>query len=161
MPNTNAPKNEQKLVNIGEELDVPFLKLLGVRCLQVGIGSGEIGLDLKPEHKNTWDVAHGGVLLTLMDVAMALAARSADPYDRSVVTIELKNNFLQAATGSLRVHAFTIHHTATMAFCEAKLYDSANKICCMASGTFRYLKKLPVRHSDGTTSIQSDKLKPS
>jgi uncharacterized protein (TIGR00369 family) len=159
--NINTSLNTQQFVELGEELDVPFLKLLGVRCLEVGIGSGEIGLDLKPEHKNTWDVAHGGVLLTLMDVAMALAARSADPYDRSVVTIELKNNFMQAATGSLRVHAFTIHHTATMAFCEAKLYDSANKVCCMASGSFRYLKKLPVSHSDGTRSVQSDQLKPS
>lgn len=61
------------------------------------MGKGEILLALKPEHTNTWEVAHGGVLLTLMDVAMAVAARSGDPGDRSVVTIELKNNFMQAA----------------------------------------------------------------
>lgn len=159
MSTIKAPKSLNVLEEMGEDLDVPFLKLLGVRCIQVGVGSGEIGLDLKPEHTNTWDVAHGGVLLTLMDVAMALAARSADPYDRSVVTIELKNNFMQAATGRLRVHAVTIHHTATMAFCEAKLYDAANKVCCMANGTFRYLKKLPVRNVDGSVSIQADQSK--
>lgn len=159
MSKTNTPKSIHSLEEMGQEIDVPFLKLIGVKCLQVGVGAGEIGLDLKPEHTNTWNVAHGGVLLTLMDVAMALAARSADIYDRSVVTIELKNNFMQAATGSLRVNAITIHNTATMAFCEAKLYDSAGKVCCMASGTFRYLKKLPVKNSDGLVSIQSDQSK--
>ncbi len=140
----------------GEELDVPFLKLLGVRCLSMGLGEGEIGLQLKPEHTNTWDVAHGGVLLTLMDVAMAIAARAADPYDRSVVTIELKNNFLQAASGALRVHAITVHNTATMAFCEAKLYNSEGDICCMASGTFKFLKKLPAKNANGERSVNSD-----
>lgn len=151
-----VPKPIEHLHDLGEDLDVPFLRLLGVKCLQVGLGEGQVGLELKPEHKNTWDVAHGGVLLTLMDVAMAVAARSADPYDRSVVTIELKNNFLQAANGTLRVHALTVHRTPTMAFCEAKLFDAANKVCCMSSGTFRYLKKLPVKNVDGSTSIQTD-----
>jgi uncharacterized protein (TIGR00369 family) len=67
------------------------------------MGKGEILLALKPKHNNTWEVAHGGVLLTLMDVAIAIAARSGEPGDRSVVTIEMKNNFMQAATGILRV----------------------------------------------------------
>lgn len=144
------------LEEFGEELDVPFLKLLGVRCLRMGLGEGEIGLHLKPEHTNTWDVAHGGVLLTLMDVAMAIAARAADPYDRSVVTIELKNNFVQAASGVLRVLAKTVHNTATMAFCEAKLYNSDGDVCCMASGTFKYLRKLPTKNSNGERSVNSD-----
>ena len=83
-----------QLANLGEELNVPFLKLLGVRLISAEMGKGEILLALKPEHTNTWDVAHGGVLLTLMDVAMAVAARSSDPGDRSVVTVEMKNNFI-------------------------------------------------------------------
>lgn len=144
------------LQELGEELDVPFLKLLGVRCLRMGLGEGEVGLLLKPEHMNTWDVAHGGVLLTLMDVAMAIAARASDPYDRSVVTIELKNNFLQAASGSLRVLATTVHNTATMAFCEAKLYNSDGDVCCMASGTFKFLRKLATKNADGERSINTD-----
>jgi acyl-coenzyme A thioesterase PaaI-like protein len=51
-----------QLANLGEELNVPFLKLLGVRCLSAEMGKGEILLALKPEHNNTWEVAHGGVL---------------------------------------------------------------------------------------------------
>jgi uncharacterized protein (TIGR00369 family) len=145
-----------QLANLGEELNVPFLKLLGVRFLSAEMGKGEILLALKPEHTNTWDVAHGGVLLTLMDVAMAVAARSGDPGDRSVVTIEMKNNFMQAATGILRVKADTVRHTATMAFCEAKLYNDQGEICCMATGTFKYLKRLATKNADGARVVNED-----
>ncbi len=145
-----------QLANLGEELNVPFLKLLGVRCLSAEMGKGEILLALKPEHTNTWDVAHGGVLLTLMDVAMAVAARSGDPDDRSVVTVELKNNFMQAANGILRVKADTVRRTATMAFCEAKLYNDQGEICCMATGTFQYLKRLATKNADGERVIKPD-----
>jgi uncharacterized protein (TIGR00369 family) len=145
-----------QLANLGEELNVPFLKLLGVRCLSAEMGKGEILLALKPEHTNTWDVAHGGVLLTLMDVAMAVAARSGDPGDRSVVTIEMKNNFMQAANGILRVKADTVRRTTTMAFCEAKLYNDQGEVCCMATGTFKYLKRLATKNADGERVINDD-----
>ena len=82
--------NQDQLKDMGVELDVPFLKLLGVRCLRADLGEGEVVLSLKPEHNNSWEVAHGGVLLTLMDVGMAIAARAADAAGRGVVTIELK-----------------------------------------------------------------------
>lgn len=146
-----------QLANLGEELNVPFLKLLGVRCISAEMGKGEILLALKPEHTNTWDVAHGGVLLTLMDVAMAVAARSGDPGDRSVVTIEMKNNFMQAANGILRVKADTVRRTATMAFCEAKLYNDLGEVCCMATGTFQFLKRLATKNADGERVVNEDR----
>ena len=137
--------NQDQLKNMGVELDVPFLKLLGVRCLRADLGEGEVVLSLKPEHNNSWDVAHGGVLLTLMDVGMAIAARAADATGRGVVTIELKNNFMQAAKGVVWVAAKTVHVTPTLAFVEAKLYDENSRICCMGSATFKYFKELPAR----------------
>ena len=145
-----------QLANLGEELNVPFLKLLGVRCLSAEMGKGEILLALKPEHTNTWDVAHGGVLSTLMDVAMAVAARSGDPGDRSVVTVEMKNNFMQATNGILRVKADTVRRTATMAFCEAKLYNDQGEICCMATGTFQFLKRLATKNANGERVVNED-----
>lgn len=145
-----------QLANLGEELNVPFLKLLGVRLISAEMGKGEIQLALKPEHTNTWDVAHGGVLLTLMDVAMAVAARSSDPSDRSVVTVEMKNNFMQAANGILRVKADTVRRTATMAFCEAKLYNDQGEICCMATGTFQFLKRLATKDANGERVVNED-----
>ena len=139
--------DKKQLKDLGVELDVPFLKLLGVRCLRAELGEGEVVLALKPEHNNSWEVAHGGVLLTLMDVGMAVAARAADEAGRGVVTIELKANFMQAAEGVVRVAAKTVHVTPTLVFVEAKLYDEKDKVCCMGSATFKYFKELPTRQS--------------
>jgi uncharacterized protein (TIGR00369 family) len=137
-------------------LDGETMKDIFEMRLVIEMGKGEILLAIKPEHTNTWEVAHGGVLLTLMDVAMAVAARSGDPSDRSVVTIELKNNFMQAANGVLRVKADTVRHTATMAFCEAKLYNDQGEVCCMATGTFKYIKRLATKDADGARVINED-----
>ena len=139
--------DKKQLKNLGVELDVPFLKLLGVRCLRAELGEGEVVLALKPEHNNSWEVAHGGVLLTLMDVGMAVAARAADEAGRGVVTIELKANFMQAAEGIVRVAARTVHATPTLVFVEAKLYDQRDRVCCMGSATFKYFKELPSRQA--------------
>jgi uncharacterized protein (TIGR00369 family) len=139
--------DKKQLKDLGVELDVPFLKLLGVRCLRAELGEGEVVLALKPEHNNSWEVAHGGVLLTLMDVGMAVAARAADEAGRGVVTIELKANFMQAAKGVVRVAARTVHVTPTLVFVEAKLYDERDRICCMGSATFKYFKELPNRQA--------------
>ena len=139
--------DQKQLKELGVELDVPFLKLLGVRCLRAELGEGEVVLSLKPEHNNSWEVAHGGVLLTLMDVGMAVAARASDETGRGVVTIELKANFMQAAQGIVRVAAKTVHATPTMVFVEAKLYDERDRVCCMSSGTFKYFKDLPSKRN--------------
>jgi acyl-coenzyme A thioesterase PaaI-like protein len=73
-----------------------------------------------------------------------------------VVTIELKNNFMQATNGILRVRADTVRRTATMAFCEAKLYNDQGEVCCMATGTFKYIKRLATRGADGERVINED-----
>ena len=36
-----------------------------------------------------------------------------------------------------------MHRTATMAFTEATIYDSEGRACAHATGTFKYVKRLP------------------
>ena len=55
---------------------IPFLHLLGAQLLRFEQGESEIALDIRDELHNSWQVAHGGVVMTLLDVAMARAARS-------------------------------------------------------------------------------------
>jgi uncharacterized protein (TIGR00369 family) len=127
------------------ELGVPFLDLIGVQLVKMSDGESELHLSIEHKHTNSWEVAHGGVLLSLVDAGMAIAARSADPDDRSVVTIELKHTFMQAAVGGVKVRGRVIHKSTTMAFCEATIYDLDEKICGHATGSFKYFKKLPMR----------------
>ncbi len=85
---------------------VPFVKALGFELLSVGDGEAEIRLPLREEHLNGFMVAHGGVCMTLLDVAMAQAARSVNRdqpgWGPGVVTIEMKTSFMRAGEGDLR-----------------------------------------------------------
>jgi len=80
--------------------------------------------------------------MTFLDVTMAAAARSAQP-DMGVVTIEMKTQFMQPARGKLTGKGRLMHRTATMAFTEGTIYDEAGKACAHATGTFKYVPRLP------------------
>jgi uncharacterized protein (TIGR00369 family) len=104
-------------------------------------------------------VAHGGVLMTMLDVAMAHAARSAhrvqpaagDAVDAGpgVATIEMKTSFMRPAEGRLVAKGRLLHRTATMAFTEGQVFNEAGELCAHATGTFKFLRALPTtgRHA--------------
>lgn len=59
--------------------DNPFLKDLGFELLDMKDGIAEVGINLQAQHMNSWQVMHGGIIMTLLDAAMARAARSLVP----------------------------------------------------------------------------------
>jgi uncharacterized protein (TIGR00369 family) len=123
-------------------VNIPFVHHLGLVLHRFEAGECEIRLDPKPEHLNSFGVVHGGVCMTLLDVTMAGAARSVQQ-DMGVVTIEMKTTFMQASRGKLSGKGRLMHRTATMAFTEATIYDEEGKPCAHATGTFKYVKRLP------------------
>lgn len=129
-------------------LRIPFVEMLGFELHRFEAGQAELQVEPGPAHHNSWAVAHGGLLMTLLDVAMAHAARSAnaEPAGGSgVATIEMKTSFLRPATGRLRALGTLLHRSATMAFCEGRVLDSTGQLCAHASGTFKLLRGLPTR----------------
>jgi uncharacterized protein (TIGR00369 family) len=126
-------------MNFGVE--IPFVQLLGFELMLFEGGHSQINYNPKPEHLNSFDVVHGGASMTLLDVTMAVAARSV-AQDMGVVTIEMKTSFMQAARGLLVAKGRLIHRTKTMAFTEASIFDSEGKICAHSTGTFKYVKRL-------------------
>ncbi|MDB5827793.1 MAG: phenylacetic acid degradation protein [Variovorax sp.] len=122
---------------------IPFVEHLGFTLERFEGGESELHYTARPEHLNSFFVTHGGACMTLMDVTMAAAARSVQP-DMGVVTIEMKTSFMQPARGALVGKGRLMHRTATMAFTEATLYDEQGRACSHATGTFKYVKRLPV-----------------
>jgi acyl-CoA thioesterase len=122
--------------------DIPFIKDLGVEFVSADNGRAIVALDLAPRHLNSWSVAHGGVLMTLLDVAMAVAGRSLDPAAGGGVTLEMKTSFLQPANAGTRliVSAHAFHRTNTLAFCDGEVRDTDQRLIAKAMGTFKYLK---------------------
>ncbi len=127
---------------------VPFLDLLGVELLRFEEGETEIALTLREELCNSWQVAHGGVVMALLDVAMAHATRAPrkpeeEPDPRGVVTIEMKSTFMRPALGRVRCIGKLLHRSAALAFCEATLVDAEGGRLAHATGTFKFLSGLP------------------
>ena len=122
-------------------VDIPFVQLLGFRLLRFDGGYSTLAFDPRPEHLNSFGVAHGGSLMTLLDVGMATAARSVQP-EMGVVTIEMKTSFMQPAQGALRAQGRLVHRTATLAFTEATVFDDRGQACAHATGTFKYVRRL-------------------
>lgn len=122
---------------------VPFVEHLGFTLERFEGGESELHYTPAPEHTNSFAVTHGGACMTLLDVAMATAARSVQQ-DMGVVTIEMKTSFMLPAKGALVGKGRLMHRTATMAFTEATVYDAQGRACTHATGTFKYVKRLPV-----------------
>lgn len=130
--------------------DIPFLKHVGVQFRGMENGRAEVALTLRPEHMNSWDVTHGGVTMTMMDVVMALAGRSLDGEARPGITIEMKTSFLQPGgkPGDLLIakgHAF--HQSSTMCFCESELWNG-DRLVAKSIGTFKYVQRSRKRTGD-------------
>jgi uncharacterized protein (TIGR00369 family) len=123
-------------------VNIPFVQLLGFELVRFDDGESEIHYEPRPEHLNSFAVAHGGACMTLLDVTMAVAARSVDK-QMGVVTIEMKTSFMQPARGKLSGKGRLMHRTATMGFTEATIYNADGKACAHATGTFKYVKRLP------------------
>ncbi len=147
-------------MSLGFGVDIPFVNHLGFVLTQFAGGKSEIEYAVLPEHLNSFAVTHGGALMTLLDVAMATAARSHAP-ELGVVTIEMKTSFMQPAmpgSGPLVAKGELMHRTATMAFTQATVLDGAGRKCAHATGTFKFVKRLAAadRSVLGLQTISTD-----
>ncbi|PLZ03781.1 thioesterase [Burkholderia sp. WAC0059] len=125
-------------------IESPFIEHLGAQLVSAANGASELVLSLAERHLNTWDVVHGGVTMTLADVALAMAARSLATDGAGVVTVEMKVNFMQPGRGELRASGRVLHRSTTMAYCEGEIRDSEGHFVAKALGTFKYLRRLAV-----------------
>ena len=124
-------------------VSIPFVDHLGFELRLFEGGRSEIFFEPRAEHLNSFAVTHGGALMTLLDVTMAVAARSVQQ-DMGAVTIEMKTSFMQPACGPLTARGHLMHRTATLAFTEGTVFDAQGKACAHASGTFKYVRRLPI-----------------
>lgn len=125
-------------------IESPFVDHLGVRLIAAANGESEVALTLVDTQLNTWHVAHGGVTMTLADVALATAARSLADDGIGVVTVEMKVNFMQPGRGELRAFGRVLHRSTTMAYCEGEVRDDSGHFVAKALGTFKYMRRLAV-----------------
>jgi uncharacterized protein (TIGR00369 family) len=123
----------------GFDIHVPFIEHLGLRFTERSNGLVRLRLDPKPEFENSWGSLHGGVLMTLLDVALASAGRALDDGCNGALTVEMKVNFIAAATGPVLGEGRAQRAGRSLIFSEGELTSEDGTLLAKATGTFKLL----------------------
>ena len=121
---------------------LPFIDLLGVERVESPEGRALLALNIKPAFRNSWNAAHGGVIMTLLDSAMSLAARlHLRGVPGGMLTIEMNAKFISPGMGDrLIAEGRVIGGRATL-FCESEVRDEAGNLVAKAMGTLKQVRK--------------------
>ncbi len=115
-------------------------QLLGIEPVEWGGGRSELALVVDERHLRNMPILHGGVLATLLDSALGVAASSVAPADRLTVTAQLNVNFIRPAFPGERLLAVgEVRHSgrqSVVAFGEVR--TEGNELVATASGTFLF-----------------------
>jgi uncharacterized protein (TIGR00369 family) len=117
-------------------LSIPFLSHLGVVPEFAEGGKSRISLVIKPEFENSFQIAHGGVVMTLLDFAMGAAARSTIDQPLGAMTIDMTVSFLRPSVGKIVVEGTVLKAGKNINYCEAVVLNEAGEVTAKSSGTF-------------------------
>lgn len=125
--------------SINFDIVMPFVEMLGFEMLHKKDGVARVKLEPRPEHLNSWKGVHGGVVMTLLDVALSSAARSLDESCIGCATVEMKTNFLAAASGTVVAEGRAQRAGRSLIFVEGELRDAGGAVIAKANGTFKLM----------------------
>ena len=119
--------------------DDGFRKWLGVEYTVMEDGHAVVHMNVRPEMQNLRNMCQGGIVASLIDVAMATAAAGGN-YDtrlRPMATLELKVNYLSGATGDrLEAVADVLKLGSRTAVVRCDVRTHQGDICATGLGTF-------------------------
>lgn len=116
---------------------IPFVGHLGIEVDSIGDGTAVLSIQLQPELTNSFGTAHGGVILSMMDVALCTAARSQHPDSIGVITIDLSLQFIGAGKGRLVAEARVLKPGRNTVFTEGEVRNEDGSLVAKAIGTVR------------------------
>ncbi len=118
---------------------LPFARLCGIEALDVQEGRTRLRVRLEERHGNNLGVAHGGLVATLLDVAMGTAARMA--LGDAVLTLDMHVSFLAAGRGTLLAEGRVVRAGGTVVFAEAEARTEDGEVVARASGVMRRVRR--------------------
>jgi uncharacterized protein (TIGR00369 family) len=114
---------------------IPFVHSCGIEAVGVNDGRTRLRLALRPDHANNLGIAHGGILCTLLDVALGTAARLSA--GAPVVTLDMQTRFLNPGRGTLEAEGRVTRPGASLLFCEAEIWDASGTLVASATGLLK------------------------
>ena len=127
----------QRIVR-GEIPGIPIGETLGFRLVEVAHGRVVVAGNPDTRSYNLIGTVHGGWAAAVLDSALALAALSTLEPDQGFTTVDIRINYLRpltAETGEVRAEGRVLQAGRRLAYCEAKLTDTAGKLICHGTGS--------------------------
>ena len=121
--------------------DIPFVGFCSIEPIESGGGRSRLEVTVERHHANQMGVAHGGLLMTLLDVCMGSAARSA--VGSNVITVDMQTAFLAPAAGRLVGQGRVVRAGKSLVFVEAEITNSEGEIVCRGTSVFKTAKPPP------------------
>jgi len=117
---------------------IPFVAHLKILTETLGEGSARLSMPIEPHLTNSLGTAHGGVIMSLLDVALCTAARTLHPESIGVITIDLSTSFIGGATSArLIADARVLKDGRSMSFVEAEAKNEDGSLVAKTIATVR------------------------
>jgi uncharacterized protein (TIGR00369 family) len=117
---------------------IPFVTHLNILTDSLGQGEARLSLPIEQHLTNSLGTVHGGVIMSLLDVALCTAARTLHPESVGVVTIDMSTSFIGAGSGArLVAEARVMKDARTMSFVEGEAMNQDGSLVAKAIGTVR------------------------
>ena len=121
---------------------IPFVSHLKILTEALGQGTATLSMPIEPHLTNSLGTAHGGVIMSLLDVALCTAARTLHPESVGVITIDLTTSFIDGAKGKkLIAEARVLRDGRSMSFVEAEAKNEDGSLVAKAIATVRVRHK--------------------
>jgi uncharacterized protein (TIGR00369 family) len=121
---------------------IPYIQHLKIQTDALGEGTARLSMPIEPHLTNSLGTAHGGVIMSLLDVALCTAARTLHPESVGVITIDLSTSFIGGATGAkLFADARVLRDGRSMSFVEAEAKNEDGSLVAKAIATVRVRHK--------------------
>jgi acyl-CoA thioesterase len=121
---------------------IPYVVHLGLTTEALGDGAARLSMPVAPHFTNSLGTVHGGVIVSLLDVALCTAARTLHPDSGGVITIDLSVSFIGGGKGNrLLADARVLKDGRSMIFVEGEAKNEDGSLVAKAIATVRALEK--------------------
>jgi len=116
---------------------IPFVGHLGMEVDSIGDGTAVLSVKVKPGYTNSFGSAHGGLIMTIMDVALCTAARSQHANSIGVITIDISMQFIGVGRDKLIAEARVLKPGRNTVFTEGEIRNTDGSLVAKGIGTVR------------------------
>jgi uncharacterized protein (TIGR00369 family) len=116
--------------------EIPFASVCGIEPVDAEGGRTRLRVQVRPEQANNLGIAHGGLLCTMLDIAMGTAARVTTGAG-AVMTLNMHTSFLAPGRGELTAEGTVLRAGSSVIFCQAEIRSQDGTLVATASGVFK------------------------